>query len=200
MFEFERTTDFVSLYNAWAKVSAKNRSAGNDGVDLAYYETNLTENLEKLRYALLTSQYRPFAEETHIIASGRKISVSCLEDKIVQTSIANVLTENIRFPQCTHGYIKNRSVDTAYKCLKKALSNNLLAFYKADISKFYESIDQGILLNMLFKAVNDKYFIRLVNRFLRQHATGISTGSCLSPTLNNLYLFGTKKNKLCFGK
>jgi hypothetical protein len=192
LFEFERTADCNSLYCAWMKVRAKNAGGGCDGIDPAYYENNLTENLEKLHYSLLSRQYAPYPEKSHQ-TRDRRIFVSCLEDKIVQTSIATVLQENINFPNVTHGYIKNRSVDTAHASLRKAIGGGLAAFYKADIKKFYESIDRELLLKMLRKIIGDERFIGLMRLFLLQHATGISTGSCLSPVLSNLYLLDFDK-------
>jgi retron-type reverse transcriptase len=188
MFEFERASDLISLRRAWERVSAKgNRTAGIDRIDLDYYRYTIAENLEKLHYALTSHQYAPYPEKTYQ-TRDRRIFISCLEDKIVQTAVAGVLQEIISFPASVCGYIKNRSVDTAHAFLQNAINRGIVAYYKADIKKFYENIDKDLLLRMLRKIVNDKRFIDLIRLFLTQHTNGISTGSCLSPILSNVYL------------
>jgi len=189
MFEFERATGINPLYQAWNKVSSRNTAIGIYNITLDFYKQNLSENINKLHYYLETFQYVPYPEKEYD-ANTRNIYISCLDDKIVQTAAANVIYENINdlFSKSTHGYIKTRSVDTAHKSLNSAIQNNVTEFYKTDIRKFYESVNKTILINKLRNIANDKKFIELIELMLVQHKDGISTGSCLSPVLSNLYL------------
>lgn len=189
MFEFERATKIDSLHQAWNKVSAKNGAAGTDNITLDFYRQNLSENLEKLHYYLETFQYIPYPEKEYDVKK-RSVYISCLDDKIVQTAAANVIYENINdlFSKSAHGYIKMRSVDTAHKSLNSAIQSKTVEFYKADIKKFYESIDKNILMDKVRNIAGDKKFVELIDLLLVQHKSGISTGSCLSPVLSNLYL------------
>jgi retron-type reverse transcriptase len=53
---------------------------------------------------------------------------------------------------------------------------------------FYDSIDVKILLSKVGFIIQDARFLTLVELLIKAHKPGISTGSCLSPALSNIYL------------
>jgi len=159
MFEFERATNITGLHNAWQKVSRNNSAIGVDGIDLSYYRSNLSNNLRTLNTALTSGRYEPYREMT-AHAGDRTIYISCLDDKIVQTALATVLTSDILLPQSVHGYVKNRSVFTAIKKLNNAITNGMSEFYKADVQSFYQNVNKHLLLKQLKQHISDARYVK----------------------------------------
>ena len=188
MFEFMQATNEKTLSCAWEKIRRKHSNYGIDGIGIEFYEANLDVNLGRLRFALANDMYAPYSEMV-VGYKNRDIYISCIEDKIVQTVIASILHTVYTFPACVHSFIKGRSIYTAQAIIKKALRENpALPMAIVDIDKFYESIDKNILLEMMSMAISDKRFLQLTAVAMKSSSAGISTGSCLSPVLSNIYL------------
>lgn len=189
MFEFERAVSYESLFKAFEKIKGNNiKNCGFDNINTDYYSANLYDNLQLLHYSLVSDQYIPYKEKMFVSKKGRKIYISCLEDKIVQTSVAQVISEMLILNSAVHSFIKRRSIFTAHSKLKEYMLHGIDAFYKIDIRKFYESISREMLLKKLKELTGDIKFLALVKCILLSHSNGISTGSCLSPVLSNLYM------------
>jgi len=189
MFEFERATGILGLQAAWKRISAKPKVVpGLDQVSVADYSQNAMENLQALHYALTSESFIPYAEKQYVAKDQRSIYISCVEDKIVQTAVAVVISETMQFSVSVHGFIKQRSIYTAHKRLRDAIARSVTGYYKTDIKRFYESIEHRLLLQRLEKIIPDLRFLRLVHLLMQNHPMGISTGSCLSPVLSNVFL------------
>jgi hypothetical protein len=188
MFEFEKTININSLKLAWRSVRARKGAPGIDCVNVDAYEKNIDENLRRLNFALKNDMYKPYNEiRTHF--KDRDIFISCVEDKIVQTAIASILQQCFVFPICVHSFIKNRSIYTAQSAVKKSFRTfSDEHTIKTEILKYYRSIDRQILLNTISAYIRDRQFMKLLKLSMRTASSGISTGSCLSPVLSNIYL------------
>lgn len=189
MFEFEKTVSKQALLSAWKKVKSKNSmSVGTDGISIEHYSLDELKNIDILHFSLANGLYIPYREIIFESAKKRKVFISCVEDKIVQTSVAQVIYDAMQFNKCVHGFIKNRSIYTANAQLRKYIAAGRSKFYKMDIKKFYESIDIKRLVENIRLLIPDPRFIKLVELLLSVHKGGISTGSCLSPVLSNVFL------------
>jgi len=189
MFEFERATSISALWSAWQRISGNNsKSSGIDQIDLDFYRPNARENVEILHYSLISDSYEPYKEKSFESRKKRTIFISSLEDKIVQSAISAVIYDAFSINPGVHGFIKKRSIFTAHTALKKAMKQSISNYFKADIFRFYESIDNTEIVRILTKLFDDEKFISLVKRVVFTHSPGLSTGSSLSPVLSNLYL------------
>lgn len=198
MYEFARLTQIGTLRSAWLKVSEKDRAAGYDGIKNNDYAESIDVNLERLRFTLVNELYAP-NREIQCHCKGRNISISTIEDRIVQTAIASILNENLSFPTCVHSFVEGRSIYTAHKDFRsKMYYSNSSRLFKLDIAAYFESIDPAILLKKISAFTSDMKFLSLIRQILATRKRGISTGSCLSPLLSNIYLmdFDTTLSKL----
>ena len=175
------------LYRAWLKISSKSACAGIDGIDLSFYQTDLQRNLRSLQTSVSTENYHPYTEKIHS-HKGRTICIFCIDDKIIQTALAEVVMSAYIPAKSAHGFIRKRSVFTAKKTLDDALNDGVVEYSKVDIKRFYDSIDPEILLGKIALIVADTKLFELIELLIKDHSPGISTGSCLSPALSNLYL------------
>ena len=191
---FDRVSSMDTLYRCWQKISTKGAKCGIDGVDISFYRSDLQKNLRSLQTAVVSGSYQPYKENTYTDHKDRQISVFCLDDKIIQTAISECLMSAYSPTKSIHGFIPNRSVFTAKKLLDNAVSMGVSEYSKVDIEHFYSSINCDLLLHKLSLITPDSRFLALIKLLIgvhRAHGTheiGLSTGSCLSPTLSNLYL------------
>ena len=187
MYDLEKVISMDSLYKAWQKISQKNAAPGLDGIDLSLYRTDLQKNLRTLQTSVSTRNYRPYSDK-HFSMKNRIISVSSLEDKIIQTALSEAILVNYEPAKSVHGFVRNRSIFTAKKTLDNALADGVYEYIKVDIKRFYDSIDTNRLYEILVGIFPDEGLLQLFGLLISAHNPGLSTGSCLSPALSNLYL------------
>jgi hypothetical protein len=142
-----------ALFRAWQKVSAKNGCGGIDGVDLSFYRGDLRANLRSLQTAAANGYYRPFTEKTYN-HKNREICIHCVDDKIIQTAAAEIIMSAYTPSASVHGFVKKRSIYTAKKSLDHALAAGTVEYCKVDIRRFYDSIDNALLLRKHLKHLN----------------------------------------------
>ena len=89
----------------------------------------------------------------------------------------------------TYSSIKGRGIHRGVKSIKKALRDRENTKYclKLDINKFYPSIDNGILKQIIMKKIKDKNLLWLLDEII-DSTKGIPIGNYLSQYFGNLYL------------
>ena len=169
------------------------------------YEQHLDDNLERLHDRIHSGQYWPQPVLRAYIpkADGgqRGLGLPALEDKIVQSAVAEVLTAvyEADFYGFSYGFRPGRSQHQALGSLEEALMtqrvNWVLDF---DIRTFFDSVDHEWLVRMLEHRIGDRRILRLIRRWLTAGVleggevvavdTGTPQGSGLSPLLANVFL------------
>ena len=169
------------------------------------YEQNLEENLRCLHERVHSGQYWPKPVLRAYIpkADGGKrgLGLPALEDKIVQSAVAEVLNAiyEADFYGFSYGFRPGRSPHTALASLDKALMTQRVNWVlDLDIRTFFDSLDHEWLVRMLEHRIADRRIIRLVRRWLRAGIlesgewrvveTGSPQGSGISPLLANVFL------------
>ena len=113
-------------------------------------------------------------------------------DRIVHHAVMNILKPIFIpiFTQDTYSSIEKRGVHSALKSLKKSLQSDILGTtycLKIDIRKFYPSINNDILKNLLRRKFKDKDLLWLLDGIM-DSAVGLPIGNYLSGYLSNFYL------------
>jgi len=182
---------------------------GVDGLTKERYGQGLEDRLRDLHGRLRTMKYRhqPI-RRVHIPkgdgrAGTRPIGVSCIEDKVVQGALTQVLQAVYEpsFHECSFGFRPGRSAHDALRALSRmAMFEGVAWVLEADIQGFFDSIDRKLLMEMLRNRVVDRSLLRLVGKCLRvgvldgeessdpSDGTGTAQGSIISPLLGNIYL------------
>jgi group II intron reverse transcriptase/maturase len=203
-FSLAHLLDEQALRRAYDRIR-KDAAAGVDGISKEQYGQPLDDNLRDLHERMRGMRYRhqPI-RRVHIPkdkGKTRPIGISCVEDKVVQGALCEVL-EAIYEPVFTDGsfgFRRGRSAHDALRALHRTLYAGEASYIlEADISSFFDSIDRTMLMEMLRERVLDGSFLRLVGKCLHvgildgeefsEPELGTVQGSVLSPMLGNIYL------------
>ena len=151
----------------------KDAAPGIDGVTAAAYaehlEANLTDLYERLRSGRYTA---PAVKRTWLDkedGSQRPIGMPTFEDKIVQRAVTMLLGAVYEqdFQDYSHGFREGHSPHQALQELREqCLEGNIGWIVDADVSGFFDSLDHGLLQEVIRKRVNDGGLLRLIGKWL----------------------------------
>ena len=196
--------DVGALKRSYGRIR-KNAAVGIDGTSKDAYGEDLEKNLQDLHARLRTMRYRhqPIRRVHIPKAPGktRPIGISCIEDKIVQGAIAELL-ETVYEPAflpCSYGFRRGRSAHDALRAVNRmAFREGIGWILEADIQAFFDSLVRSRLREILQKRVADGALMRLIGKCLHvgvldgeeftKPSEGTVQGSALSPLLGNVYL------------
>ena len=196
--------DEEALNRAYGRIR-KDAAVGVDGVTKEEYGRDLEQNLKDLHARLKAMKYRhrPILR-VHIPKDKgrtRPIGISCLEDKIVQGALSEILGAIYEqdFIESSYGFRPGRSAHDALKHLLRATrTGKIKVILEADVKSFFDTIHRRIMREMLEERIADKSFMRLVGKclhvgvmdgeILSDPGEGTVQGSIISPMLGNIYL------------
>ena len=196
--------DEGALKRAYQRIR-KDAAVGVDGVTKEQYGQELESNVANLHGRMKTGRYRhqPL-RRVHIPKDKgrtRPIGISCVEDKVVQGAVREVLEAVYEplFYDGSYGFRPGRGAHQALRMLDRALMRGEANWIiEADIQSYFDSIDRKMLKEMLKERVADTSLLRLVGRCLHvgvldgdeysEPDEGTAQGSSLSPLLGNVYL------------
>ena len=183
----------------------KDSAQGIDRVTAKEYAEHLDENLRDLHERLRSGRYTaPPVERVWLDKEdGRKrpIGKPTFEDKIVQRAVAMLLGAIYEpdFRDCSYGFRVGRSPHHALTELREqCVGKNINWIIDADLSGFFDSIDHGLLRDVLRQRVNDGSILRLIGKWLNAGVieegnltypeAGSPQGGGISPVLSNIFL------------
>ncbi|MFH1054084.1 MAG: reverse transcriptase/maturase family protein [Candidatus Woesearchaeota archaeon] len=173
---------YENLYLAYKK--ARKHKSNKDYV--INFERDLKDNLLLLRFELLLHSYKPKPLVNFIVRDPktRKISKSDFRDRIVHHALCNVL-EPIFEKLFIYDSYANRKDKGTIKAIqrfdyfkRKASKNNTFPCYvlKADIKKFFETVDYNILMDIIRKKISDNKVLWLIRKIVCNSVDG---GDCI---------------------
>jgi RNA-directed DNA polymerase len=194
------------LQTAFAKVR-KDGAPGVDGQTAEQYAANLQGNLQSLLDRAQSGAYRaPPVRRTWIpkragSTETRPLGIPTFEDKVLQRAVVMILEPIYEqdFLNCSYGYRPDRSPHQALHALREGLMSEQGGWVlEVDIRQFFDTLDHGVLRQLLRKRIGDGVILRLIGKWLNAGVweqgqlthpeKGTSQGSVISPLLANIYL------------
>jgi len=183
----------------------RDRASGLDGVTWKEYGEHLEENLRDLVTRMRAKRYKPLPAKRVYIPkdehSKRPLGLPALEDKIVQTGIAEIMEAiyEADFLDCSYGFRPRRGCHQAINAVDKTIMTQPINHViDADIKAFFDSVSHPGLMKCLQVRIKDPSFLLLIQRFLKAgyfeagHVVateqGTPQGGNLSPMLSNIFL------------
>jgi RNA-directed DNA polymerase len=204
---------FGNLYGLLNETNLKscfwqmNRKAapGVDAIDFETYQSELDSNVIQLTNELKEHKYKAKLVRRHYIpkAGGRRpLGIPVVSDKLLQSAAANILTAIYEqdFQEFSHGYRRGKSPRRAALELSRSIHRGRFGWIvDADIKGFFDSMDHEWLMKMLEQRIEDKQFLKLIQKWLKAGileedgkvvypVTGTPQGGVISAVLANIYL------------
>ena len=184
----------------------KDAAAGVDGVTWEEYGNGLEERLLDLHDRVHSGAYRALPSRRVEIpkpdGGTRPLGIAALEDKIVQTAVAETILVPIFEPEFlgfSYGFRPGRGAHDALDALAYGIERRKVKWIvDADIRAFFDQLDRSWLLQFVEHRIGDRRVIRLISKWLgagvmeegewRDTLRGTPQGSSVSPILANIYL------------
>ncbi len=170
--------------------------------DVQRFEFNLEDNLFQLHQELKSKTYQHFNYTSFSICDPkpRRIHKAMVRDRVLHHAVFRIL-----YPIFDKGFIfdsyscrLNKGTHRAVNRLQnfaanqvKTIRRNIFAL-KCDIRKFFDSIDQDILLDLVKNKIQDIDAIWLIEKIIRsfdkENNKGLPLGNVTSQLFSNIYL------------
>ena len=206
---YQKVCSYENILLAWKK-ARKGKTQKQYVID---FEKDIKNNLVLLRIELLLHSYRPKPLENFILRDPktRIISVSDFRDRVVHHAICNIIEPlfDRTFIYDSYANRKRKGTLAAIKRLEafqRKVSRNKTAvkkfnkinvhrgfFLKADIKKYFDTVDHKILLEIIKRKIKDQELLFLLRKILANHESkesgkGMPLGNLTSQFLANVYL------------
>lgn len=190
---YEQIYDFENLYNAYLKA----RRGKRDMPEVISFEHNLEENLIEIQNELIWQTFKTGHYRKFYVHEPKKRLAAALpfKDRVVQHAIISVIEpifEN-RFIHhsyaCRVGKGTHKGADVAQAWLRnEKAAHGAVYVLKADVSKYFASIDQGILIEILGRKITCYKTMQLIKGITLSWPHGLPIGNLTSQLLANVYL------------
>jgi group II intron reverse transcriptase/maturase len=200
----EEILGFSNLNRAYKQVKRNKGAGGVDGMQVEELLPYLREHGEGLVKSLLNGKYRPKPVRRVVIpkenGKTRKLGIPTVVDRLIQQAICQVLSPIFerQFSDSSFGFRPKRS---AHQALRKCQANITAGYcyvVDMDLEKYFDTVNQSKLIQVLSETIKDGRVISLIHRFLRsgimvdgmfqESPEGVPQGGPLSPLLGNIML------------
>ena len=200
----ERILARDNLNRAYKRAKSNKGAPGIDGMSVENALPWLREHREELLESIRSGKYKPQPVRRKEIpkADGgvRKLGIPTVVDRIIQQAIAQQLVPiyEPQFSDNSFGYRPGRSGQQAIQRVKEYAEKGYTQAVLVDLSKYFDTLNHELLMNLMRKSIHDKRVIELIKRYLKagvmengllvKTEEGSPQGGPLSPLLANIYL------------
>ena len=200
----EKVLERENLNRAYKRVKANKGASGVDEMTISEAFNWLKGNREELLEKIRNGKYKPSPVRRVEIPKDnggvRKLGIPTVIDRIIQQAIAQILIPiyEPKFSDGSYGYRPNRSAKDAILRVKEYADEGYKYAVCLDLSKYFDTLNHELLMNMLREDIKDKRLIDLIKRYLKSGVMengivkptkeGSPQGGNLSPLLANIYL------------
>jgi RNA-directed DNA polymerase len=191
---FDEIISLDNLFLAWQEFSQGKRNK----IDVQQFQLNIENNIFQLHYELKAKTYRHSNYLAFNVCDPklRRIHKAIVKDRVLHHAIFRLLypifdrnfifdSYSCRINKGTHKAVKR--LEQFSRKQSGNYQNNIFAL-KCDIRKFFDSIDQEILLQLIKNKIQDDEAIWLINIIIKSFFRGLPLGNVTSQLFANIYL------------
>lgn len=197
---FEQYANFDALYEAYRAARKGKRTTA----PCMHFELRLEENLIQLQNQLIWGEYRPGPYRHFYVEEPKRRRISALsrfDDRVLQHAMYAALVP-VWEPKfisdsyaCRVGKGTHAAANRAQVMLSEVVRNHGGVYVlKADIAKYFASIDQMILKRLIGRAIRCRRTLAILEAIIDGYhepgrpGKGIPIGNLISQMLANIYL------------
>ena len=200
----ERILNRDNLNKAYKRVKANKGAPGIDEMTVEDALPWLQEHRQELLDSIRVGKYKPQPVRRKEIPKPdggvRQLGIPTVIDRIIQQAIAQQLTSIFEplFSDESYGYRPGRSAQQAIRKVKEYAEQGYTTAVEIDLSKYFDTLNHELLMNMVREEVKDKRVTDLIKKYLKSGVMvegllvkteeGSPQGGPLSPLLANIYL------------
>ena len=200
----ERILNRENLNRAYKRVKANKGAPGIDGMTVEDALPWLREHREELLEQIRSGKYKPQPVRRKEIPKPdggvRQLGIPTVIDRVIQQAIAQQLTPIFepKFIDGSYGYRPKKSAQQAIQKVKEYAEEGYTTAVEIDLSKYFDTLNHELLMNMVREEVRDKRVTDLIKKYLKSGVLaegllvkteeGSPQGGPLSPLLANIYL------------
>ena len=194
-----------NLNNAYRKVKSNKGAGGVDGMNVDELLTYLKENQKQLIQKIKDGKYKPNPVRRVEISKEekgkvRKLGIPTVVDRVIQQAITQVLSPiyEEQFSDNNYGFRPKRGAHDALKQCQRNVNEGYLYVVDMDLEKFFDTVCQSKLIEILSRTIKDGRVISLIHKYLNagviqngmfeRTEVGVPQGGPLSPLLSNIML------------
>ena len=194
-----------NLNKAYKRVKSNKGAGGTDGMQVDELLPYLKKNQEPLIQQIRNGKYKPnpvrrveIPKETK--GEYRKLGVPTVVDRVIQQAITQELTPvyEEQFSENSFGFRPKRGAHDALKQCQKNVNDGYIYVVDMDLEKFFDTVCQSKLIEVLSRSIEDGRVISLIHKYLNagviangmfeRTEIGMPQGGPLSPLLSNIML------------
>ena len=200
----EEILDKDNINLAIKRVKANKGSPGVDGMRVNELEEYFSSNGEEIFDRIRIRKYKPLPVKRVEIpkpdGSKRPLGIPSAKDRVLQQAIVQVISpvcEEV-FSNYSYGFRVNRRCENAIIKALEYFNDGYDWVVDLDLSKFFDNVDQDILMILVHDVIKDGDTESLIRKFLQSGVNiggtiidsnkGTPQGGNLSPLLANIYL------------
>lgn len=194
-----------NLNKAYKRVKRNKGKGGIDGMQVDELLPFLRENQRSLIQKIREGKYKPspvrrveIPKETK--GEYRQLGIPTVVDRVIQQAIAQELTPiyEEQFSENSFGFRPGRGAHDALRQCQKNVDEGYVYVIDMDLEKFFDTVSQSKLIEVLSRTIKDGRVISLIHKYLNagviadgifeRTEVGMPQGGPLSPLLSNVML------------
>lgn len=200
----EKILSDENLDKALKAIKAKKGAPGVDGMSVLEIDSYLLENKEIMKDKIRNRKYKPLPVRRVEIPKGdgtkRPLGIPAVKDRWMQQAIYQVLCPMCEevFNEHSYGFRPGRRCEDAIIKTLEYFNDGYDWVVDLDLSKFFDNVDQNILMMLVHRIIKDGDTESLIRKYLQSGVNiggnimstekGTPQGGNLSPLLANIYL------------
>ena len=194
----------TNMNQAYKRVKRNKGSGGIDKMEVESLKDYLVSNKEMLIQSIMGGSYRPNPVRRVEIPKEngkmRMLGIPTVVDRVVQQAITQILSPiyEKQFSTSSYGFRPKRSAHQALNKCKDHITDGYKYAVDMDLEKFFDTVNQSKLIEVLSRTVIDGRVISLIHKYLNagvvvrnkfeETEVGVPQGGPLSPLLSNIML------------